>query len=195
MLPPRTTARGQALIEFALVAGGFLLLLAAAFSLIPRSLLPLWVDEQIACSLLSASPASDRALLREAHQGVGLLPPGGKDASIQGGERRAAALVSLLPASLFPGKEREEGMTVPVSPLLPRASLEAPLALASGGSRVSRRLRMVVLHRVPEEEVKRLVDRCFLGGLADRAGILEPLRLLGLDPVRVNLDALPRGKN
>jgi hypothetical protein len=177
--------RGQALVEMAVTAGVLLLLLSASFTLIPRSLLPVWMDEELALLIRHPGRGGPRA---GAHGGGALTPPGGGGQTrIASDEKPLAFFPLLFPKSLFPGVERRSAMTVNISSLL-----RAPQGnLAAGADTTTRRLSLAAGQEVTEVPVKPLVEKLFLAGIADKTGVLAPLRRMGIDPVRVDLDALP----
>jgi hypothetical protein len=190
-LRPARADKGQALVEMAVTAGVFLLLLSASFTLIPRSLLPAWVDENLALRVRHPERGDQDPLLAYAHGEGVLTPPGGDEGTrVVGGEEPLSFIPLLFPRTLFPGVVRRSAMTVTISSLLrgPRGNLPA------GADTTTRRLSLAAGQEVREGQVKPLVEKLFLAGIADKAGILKPLRRLGIDPVRVNPDAIPERK-
>jgi hypothetical protein len=187
--PPRREG-GQALVELLVTAGVFVLLLSASYSLVPRMVLPAWVDESLACRVRFEGSREQTMSLAEMHAGGGVAHPLRSSAGdLACAEETVPFLPLLPPRDVFPGVERSCAMTVSIPPLLAigRESLSA------GSDTTTRRLMRIRTRRIGEDEVHPLVGRLFLGGLPGRIGLLRLLRPLGIEAVRVNLDAVPQG--
>ncbi len=175
-----------------MVAGALMMLAAGVFALVPRALLPGRMDEQLAFRLRNPGHPGQALLVERSDRGGALKTPGqGTETRFASRETPSSRLRLLLPPALFPGRDRESEMEVDIPPLVdPRAVLPGT-GLVPGASRCSRRLKMAVIRAVPPDRVKPLVEEAFLAGAAARLGLLRPLKRLGIDPVRVDLDALP----
>jgi hypothetical protein len=174
------------------VSAVFLILAAAVSALVPRVLLPSRMDEQLAFRLRDPQAQGEYRLLVQNQGGGGLAAPGpGAQTRSACREHPASRLRLLLPLPLFPGMDREIDMECGM-PALVDPRMDAPIpGLVPGSTVCARRMRMTAIRLIQPDQVKPLVEQVFLGGSAARLGLLRPLRRLGIDPVRVDLDALP----
>ncbi len=184
-------APGQALVELVLVLPLFVALGVYLFALLTPALAPLFLRERLFLEVRGADGESCLAALAASHQEQ-LLPPYPRNDEWSSAvrESRPAELPLLLHRRVFPGITREVEGRLPLSPLLERTPLPGALDDTTGDECG---LKLLLVREIPllPSQVRGEVEAMFLGGALKGSGLLGLLRKIGIDPVRVDLDALP----
>jgi len=185
----RTRQRGQAIIEFIVVIPVLLLLVAASWTLLAYQAFPVWMDEFLGLEMSIPNGTQVYRELTDAHENSMIPPyPSREDfhwkTDISNPIKFPPPLSTLYPGRFFraqlvldPARMIRE--SVPFSGLLP-----------SDPTPSHRGLTYLSSPTYEDGDVKGMLEKIVLGGIRTGA-LIRALRHIGIDPVHLNLDALP----
>ncbi len=181
-------ARGQALVELAVILPVLVLFMAAVMPLIVNGVPLPWLDERLTLRQLEQDDEQVHPLLQLTHE-MDLLPPYFDKASLEESTRSTSMGVSIpLLGVIFPGDmtRKMTTATLPEHGWWNRELLGNP---QKEDRQISRSLTMVTAQVLVESQVPNEVKRLTLIGVASgKTGILEKA---GFNLFHLNLDALP----
>ncbi len=181
-------ARGQALVELAVILPVLLLFMAAVMPLIVNGVALPWLDERLTLRQLEQDDEQVHPLLQLTHE-MDLLPLYFDKASLEESTRSTSMGVSIpLLGVIFPG-DMTKKMTTATLPEHGWWNRELLGTQQERDRQISRSLTMVTAQVLVESQVPNEVKRLTLIGVASgKTGLLEKA---GLNLFHLNLDALP----
>jgi len=181
-------ARGQALIELAVILPVLVLFMTVVLPLIVNGVALPWLDERLTLRQLEQDDEQIHPLLQLTHE-TALLPPYFDKASLEESTRSASMGMSTpLLGVIFPG-DMTRKMTTATLPKKGWWNRELLGTQQERDRQISRNLTMVTAQVLFESQVPNEVKRLTLIGVASgKTGILEKA---GFNLFHLNLDALP----
>ncbi len=185
--------RGQALVELILVLPVFLVFLSATAVLLNYATLPIWLDELTTLYLRLPEIDDLHSKLKRTREGSMIPPyPAPQDLKKNTGEKNLFR-VPLPLHRYYPGQTIRTEISLMLSQLLTRAFL--PFGHLPGvNGPIRHALQMSPLKNFQKESIKDQMRQILFPGSVMEV-IIGNLDALGIQPVHLNLDAIPEEKN
>lgn len=181
--------RGQALIEFIVVIPVLVLLMAASWTMLAYQAFPVWIDEFLSLGMSIPNSGQIYRELAGTHVNSMIPPyPSGDDFHWRTGISSPIKFPPPL-SNAYPGKFFKAQITLDPARMV-RESVPFSGLLPSDPAPSDRGLTYLASPTYEDGDVKGALEKIISGGVRTGA-LIRALRRIGIDPVHLNLNALP----
>lgn len=183
-----TRQRGQALIEFMVIIPVFLLLVAASWTMLAYQAFPVWMDEFLSLEMSVPDGTLVYRKLTGTHENS-IIPPYPSEENFHWKIGVSNSINFPSPLSiLYPGRFFKARTTVDPAQMVQK-SVPFSRLLPSDPTSLNRSLTFLSSPTYEDGDVKGMLDK--IVSMAGNGAVIRALRRIGIDPVHLNLDALP----